>query len=171
MKVNVAAEARDAGLTDALVFVTESWGSRMLASARGLGVPPSLAERAYRRVDHCAMDELLREAHRDGAAPAEVKRRLERLMRTARGARKLNLAGDPTLRLAPGILPERCAEELRYDRLGFDVFTPHLPENSPHLESAVVVARDLREQNAELMAAYPGKAAYVYRNGRFAALR
>lgn len=180
MKRDVVAEARAAGMNEGLIFVTESWGSRLLARARALGVPAALAEKAYRRVDHCRFAELVGAAERlprsgvglAHGAGTELARDLERLLAEEAAVVQVALNGDPTLRLEPGgRLTELCVDELRYDGPGFDLFTPHLPENVPELRRPFVVARDLRSTNAELESLYPGLPAYLYREGRFSKLR
>ena len=172
VKADLEGDARRAGVTSALVFVPESWGSRILAGARAQGVPASLAERAYRTTDHCRLDGLLREARLRRWPPARVAREVERLADRRETVVRAALAGDPTLRLARGApLPGRCADELRRDRRGYGVFTAHLPVNRPALDGDLVVARDLGARNAGLRALYPERRAYLYRDGRFLLLR
>jgi hypothetical protein len=168
VKADLGGDARRAGLGRALVFVPESWGSRILAEARALGVPASLAERAYRTTDHCRFDGLLREARLRGWPAARVAAELEALAAAGGPLVRAPLAGDPTLRLAPGApLPPRCVRELLRDRQGFGVFTAHLPLNRPALDGELVVARDLGERNGELRALHPHRRAWLYRRGRF----
>ncbi len=60
MKVDMASEARAASVANAIIFVPVSWGNRLLARMRGLGVSASGAETAYRQTDHCALELILR---------------------------------------------------------------------------------------------------------------
>ena len=76
--------------------------------------------------------------------------------------------GDPTLRLTPGgNLPAECLDEVTYDRQGYSNYSPFLADQDPSLGGPLVIARDLRERNAELIEAYPDRRAFVYRSGRF----
>jgi hypothetical protein len=168
VKADLEGDARRAGLRHALVFVPESWGSRILAAARAAGVPASLAERAYRTTDHCRLDGLLRDARLGGWSAERVAREVEALSARRDPVVRAPLAGDPTLRLVPGApLAPRCLEELRRDRQGYGVFTAHLPIDRPGLDGDLVVARDLGERNDALRVRYPDRRAWLYRKGRF----
>jgi hypothetical protein len=170
-KVEVVRQAHEAGLKGGILFVAESWGSRILAQLRAAGLPASLAEKAYRRTDHCELNELALEfrGRRDSAA---LVRRVERLMALSGPVEDPGLNGDPTLRLnREGKIRQSCVQEILYDRQGYGVWTSHLPENQPGLDGPFVVARDLRERNAQLLALYPDRPAYLYRNGSFVPLR
>ncbi|MFN2433176.1 MAG: glycosyltransferase family 39 protein [Gemmatimonadota bacterium] len=168
MKVDLVARARAAGLEGGLLLVAESWGSRLLARLRGLQVPASLAEKAYRRTDHCELELLVRRAEAGGMAGADVASGLRQLMARTRALEWRSLNGDPTLRLRPGLPPAaECVEELLYDRAGYSLFTPHLPENEPDLNGRFVIARDLRGLNAQLRALFPHRPAYLWRGGAF----
>lgn len=176
MRVDVREAAREAGVERGLVFVPVSWGNRILAELRGRGVSASLAERAYRGVDHCDLHLLIRRSapagrlgDPDGAALADSVAVLVRAQADIELAGGPSLNGDPTLRLRPGRdLPEACRREILYDHLGYTIYTPHLPVNGPDLGASLVVARDLREANRSLMARYPDRKAFLYRGGRFA---
>lgn len=76
--------------------------------------------------------------------------------------------GDPTLRLVPGVdLPAECLDQIAYDRAGYSNYSPFLADQDPSLDGPLVIARDLRERNRELIEAYPGRRALLYRSGRF----
>ncbi|MFQ5678151.1 MAG: ArnT family glycosyltransferase [Gemmatimonadota bacterium] len=172
MREDLAREAAEAGISEGLVFVSVSWGNRLLVRLRDLGLPASLVERAYRSADHCDLELLERRARAEGWDAPTSAREVRRLV----GAAAVTLAtpewnGDPTLRLRPDrVLPTACREEIEYDRGGYTVYTPHLLANRPALDGTLVVARDLRDRNSELRARYPGRPAYVYRGGRFVGL-
>ena len=170
MKVDLAAEARAASVSNAVVFIPVSWGNRLLARMRGLGVSASGAETAYRRGDHCALEITVRRAETAGWPPA----------RTAAAIASLGSAGetvpttatlsngDPTLRLVPGIpLPPECLDQIAYDRRGYSNYSPFLADQDPSLDGPLVIARDLRERNVDLRLAYPDRRAFVYRKGEF----
>ncbi|WP_425154018.1 hypothetical protein [Candidatus Palauibacter sp.] len=157
-----------------------SWGNRLIARARGAGASASIAERAYRRSDHCELELVLREAETEGWNGARLDRTLVSLFRSADELAGFRLNGDPTLRFAPERpLAEVCVHELLYDRDGRDVmpatpsytnYSPHLPANAPDLEGPLIFARDLRDQNHRLRARYPDLPAYLYRDGTFVRL-
>ena len=170
MKVDIVAEARAASVSNAVVFIPVSWGNRLLARMRGLGVSAAGAETAYRRCDHCALEIILRHAETERWAPA----------RTAAAITELGPGGEPvlttdpltngdrTLRLVPGAIPpDQCLDEIAYDRNGYANYSPFLADQDPSLEGPLVIARDLRGRNADLLLAYPDRRAFVYRNREF----
>ena len=167
MKVDLVAKARAQGLRSGLVFVAVAWGNRLINGLRAAGLSASATEKAYRRADHCVLEELLRQARAEGWSGA----RLEERVRQAASPTPLaavNLNGDATLRLEPGSrLTPACTDEIAYDREGFTLFLPHLNVNRPTLDGPWVVATDLRERNAVLRARYPELPAYLYRGERF----
>ena len=173
MKVDLTERAREAGLEGGLVLVATSWGNRILAELHGLGVPASLAERVYRRSDHCELQHLIDAALREGWSAERTKRALSRIVVPRRRLnRTAELNGDPTLRLARGTsLSGRCRDQIAYDRKGYTVYVPHLIENTPTLDGHWVVARDLRERNEELLRRYPDRRAYLYRGRQFHRIR
>lgn len=172
MKVDLVAEARAAGIREGLIFVPVSWGNRLIARLHGLGVSAALAEVAYRRVDHCRLQELVDLAVLRGLEPAEVESRLGAMISMAEPIEPAPLNGDPTLRLKPGAeLAESCLRELRHDGNGYTVFAPHLPANSPGLDAPLLLVRDLGPHNAALLALYPDQPAFLYRSGGFAPIR
>ncbi len=168
MKVDLTVEARARGLSDVVIFVPVSWGNRLLARMRGLGASASGAETAYRQSDHCMLELTLRRAERErwtrdrtAAAIAELGPGGEPV---PVGSPLSN--GDPTLRLATGVSTAvECLGEIEYDRTGYYNYSPFLADQDPTLAGSLVIARDLRARNGELLEAYPGRAAYVFRNG------
>lgn len=173
MKVDVVERAREAGLEPGIVFVSTSWGNRLLAEIYGLGVSAAVAERVYRSSDHCHLQALVDRARREGWAPERMERELESAVvprETLVAPTRLN--GDPTLRLTPDEpLTERCLEELAHDRRGYTLYVPHLAENSPRLNGEWIVARDLHKNNVGLSMLHPGRPVYRYRPGGFERLQ
>lgn len=167
MKVDLRLRAAEAGIRDAIVFVPVSWGNRLIARARGLGAEASVVEAAYRRADHCEMEGLLRRAEAERWAAARVTEVLRTLPAGGQRLGPTSPNGDPTLRLTVGGLTPLCADQLAYDQRGYSNFTPHLADNDPLLDGDVVIARDLRDRNAELGAVWPGRALYLWRRDRF----
>ncbi|NNK48055.1 MAG: hypothetical protein HKP01_04210 [Gemmatimonadetes bacterium] len=170
MKVDMTAEARAASVSNAVIFVSVSWGNRLLARMRGLGVSASGAETAYRQADHCVLELVLRQAEARGWPPDRVAAEIVALGpggETVPASSPLT-NGDPTLRLVPGlVLPAECLGQVAYDRAGYANYSPFLADQDPSLDGPLVIARDLRDRNRELAAVYPDRRAFVYRNGRF----
>jgi len=170
MKIDLAAEARENSVEDAIVFVSVSWGNRLLARMRGLGVSASDAETAYRQGDHCALELILRRAEAEGWSRGRTAAAVSALGpggETVLASSPLT-NGDPTLRLVPGgDLPAECLDQIAYDRAGYSNYTAFLADQDPSLDGPVVIARDLRERNRELIEAYPQRRVLLYRNGRF----
>lgn len=173
MRADLVEEARAAGIDGGLVFVTTSWGERLLAEVYGLGVPASLAEEAYRRTDHCDLQGVVDRALSEGWDPARAAGEVRRLVAaTGEVASTARLNGDPSLRLRAGrrALAPACADEIAHDRGGYTVYAPHVLANDPLLAGPWIVARDLRERNEDLRARYPGRPVWLYRDGRFTPL-
>lgn len=170
MKVDLAAEVGHRGISDAVIFVPVSWGNRLLARMRGLGVSASGAEKAYRQSDHCALELTVRRAERERWTPSRTAAAIAEL---GPGGEPVPASspltnGDPTLRLTAGTSPApECMDEIAYDRAGYSNFAPFLADQDPSLAGPLVIARDLRGRNRELLDAYPGRRAFTYRNGEF----
>jgi hypothetical protein len=172
LKVDLVAEARTRGIDNALIFVSVSWGNRLIARLRGAGVPASLVERAYRSVDHCVLHETLDDAGGSGADADRLGSELQRLILLGEDlVATPHLNGDRTLRLNPTReLSPGCIEEINHDRQGYGLYTPHVRANRPALDGPFVVARDLRGLNPQLQAHFPEFPAYRYRAGTFSRL-
>ena len=167
-RVDVAALARSHGIDRGVVFVKESWGSRILARLLSRGLTPSEAERLYRRADPCALERLLADPAADRARILAAARAELELAPTPRADKGPN--GDPTLRPRPDALPAVCGEEIAYDVAApYGSFTPQLPRQDPWLRGPLIVARDLRGENARLLAARGGGPGYLYVPGRLGA--
>jgi len=170
MKVDLPAQARAAGVSDALVFIPVSWGNRLLARMRGLGVPAAAAERAYRHSDHCALELLLRRAEAEGWDGGRTSAAIAALGEAGTVVPSTSPLsnGDLTLRLVEGEMPaSACLDEISYDRAGYANYTPFLADQDPSLTGPLVIARDLRWRNRRLEDAYARRKAYIYRDGRF----
>jgi hypothetical protein len=164
-RVDVAGEAREQGILRGVIFVKESWGSRLLARLRARGLTASEAERVYRRADHCLLEELLGDPATGRARIlSSVAADLERAPAPrAEPARN----GDPTLRLRPGPLPPACGAEIAYDLAApYGSFTPQLARQDPWLRGPIVVARDLPGENARLVATLGLGPGWLYVPGR-----
>ncbi len=177
VKLDLVGAAREAGITEGLVFIKVSWGNRLISRARNAGASASVAERAYRSSDHCELEMVVSAMEANGWEPDRFEQELVSIIRPENETEVVRLNDDPTLRLVPGRrLAEACVAELVYDRDGMDEmpnppsytnFSPHLADNAPSLDGPLVFARDLRGLNARLRAEYPGRPAYLYSGGAF----
>lgn len=152
------------GVREALVLVPESWGSRVIVGLWALGVEPGLAERAYRRLDTCDLDRLLARARTEGWSGPGLESRLENIVATAPEAPpRVTQWLDPTIRLRDAQnLPAACRRELRRDLSGFTLYGPFAWRNPVGLDSGIVFARDLFDENPRLLARYPGWEVWRY---------
>jgi hypothetical protein len=176
LKVDLVARARAAGIRRGLIFVKVAAGGRLIARFRGMGAAAAAVEKAYREVDFCDLLAVERRGRTDRWPAARIDRALGSLADEGQTIVRLNLNGDPTLRLRrsrlePSLhLPPECADELAYDQSGYDVFAPYSLVNHADLSGPFLVAIDQREMNRELEAMYPGRPAYLYYEGHFETL-
>lgn len=169
MKRSIRAEAAATKIKEGLIFVKVSWGNRLLARMRNIGLSASLVENSYRFIDHCLLEELV--SSKSDSLPeleAELHKLLDPRMKLLPKAQTHTLNRDTTLKLRPNFtLTPRCRNELRYDQTPYTIYLSALNENSPLLRGNYVVARDLREQNELLRKHYPEKPAYLYNGEAF----
>jgi hypothetical protein len=166
MKIDPLAIAANDDIEHGVVFVAVSWGNRLLARMRQAGVSAATAEGAYRRSDHCELEQQLRRAHVEAWSGSRLD---EVIAMFPSGGVKLeddSPNGDPTLRLTPGRpLAAVCRAELAHDRAGYTNWLPFLLVNDPPLNGPVLFVRDLRDLNAEFLRLRPGRTAWLYRPG------
>lgn len=177
MKTDLRAQAREAGIRSGLIFVKVSAGNRLIARLRGLGGSAATVETAYRKVDYCDLLAVADSAASGGWSAQRLDRDLQgHVTANPNLVNTRSLNGDNTLLLRPSRLrprlrlPPECADEIRYDRSGYGIYTPHLLANRPDLSGPLVVARDLRGRNVELEREFPDRPAYLYNDGRFTRL-
>lgn len=167
MKVDPPAIAASRGIDRGVVFVAVSWGNRLLARMRAAGVPAATAERAYRRSDHCEIEQLLRRARFEGWSGGRIATALSDFSPGGVQLEDASPNGDPTLRLTPGrSLAEVCRAELAHDADGYANWLPFLPYNDPPLNGPVLFVRDLRDLNTVFLRKRPGRPGWRYRPGR-----
>ena len=178
LKADIAAQARDAHLGRALVFVHEGWGARLMARMWAIGVSRADAEHLLATSDACAL-ELATEAE-EKHRPADTVGLAARLAAATPNAkrRELHLRGDVTpditLRFASAAaLPSRCVDEAQADLVGMSLYPPFLTLNHVGPEGRVggdvVYVRDLGSRNEELRARFGDRTWYRYRPRQSAA--
>lgn len=172
LKTDVAAQARAAGLVNAVVFVRESWRGRLLARLRALGMGQFEAERTVNAIDACAL-QLALDAESATLQPTDSA--FLRVLERARGAGRATLqpgrvAEDRIARAAAGPDAPSCREELASDTLGTMPYAMFLREQrvvrGGKLGGPVVYARDLGKRDTLLRAEYGERAWFRYRPAR-----
>ncbi len=149
-----------AGLSNAVILVRESWGAQTLARLWALGVSRTDAERMYRNIDTCVIDGAIQELEVAPVGPDEVLGRLLPLQADSARLIASPLSPDTTERALPGAqYGARCIERFSDDRQGFAVFPPALLSRRQDL----VFVRDLQERSAAAVRAHTGRAVYLFR--------
>ena len=151
-----AAEA--IGARNALVFVRESWGAQIIPRMWVLGVSRTDADRLYRHVDTCLLDQGVSAVEQRGLRGADAVAALRPLLRDSSRVVKSTFSPDYTQRYLPGTkYPPRCRQRLLEDAAGFTHFTPLLLARG----DGNIYARDLHERNAVLLAMHPDRPVFL----------
>jgi len=170
MKLHPEVEAKRLGVSEAVVLVKVGWGNRLMACLWGWGVSASEAERTYRVVDGCRLQGALDEADSLAAAgrdSAEVRHALTTRLREWRDMQLpviQDVLPDPTVRVdTTAAFPQRCYQQVQWDRTGFTLYGTLVWRNDPWLRDGIIYARDLGpRRNGRLMMRYPDRDYYVY---------
>jgi hypothetical protein len=160
MRLDYVGAARLARVSNALIFVRESWGTQLMARMWALGVPRSETELLYGSIDACALEQrigaLERGAVRDTAAFEALVPLLADSSRTVKSPFSL----DVTERYLPGSAYARvCVKRITEDRLGFTLLAPLLYADW----GTNLYARDMHDRNLALMRRYPDRPVYLLR--------
>jgi 4-amino-4-deoxy-L-arabinose transferase-like glycosyltransferase len=179
LKTDVVAQAKAAGLANALVLVREPWRGRLLARLRGLGEPQFAAELVVNAVDACALQLALDEADAAGAAGAagagSPAGTLTRVLARARSAGAASgqpgtIAESRVARAPGGPDAPRCRDEAAADTLGTMPYAMFLREQQVgrdgRLGGDVIWARTLGPRDSLLRGEFPGRRWYLYKPGR-----
>lgn len=173
LKTDVVAQAADAGVANAVVFVREPWRGRLLARLRGLGVRQFDAEQIVDATDACALQVALDEA--DTFSGEDVATRRARVLARARSAgvateRSGMLAESQVARAAGGPDTPRCRDEAAADTLGTMPYAVFLREQrvgrDGRLTGSVVWARDLGPRDTLLRPEFGSRRWYLYKPAR-----
>jgi hypothetical protein len=170
LKTDVDAQIERAGISNALVFVEESWRGRLLARLRVLGLSQFRAERVVNGVDACALQTAL--DAEDTLAQTGVGRRADRVVSRAIAfgeARAVaGLDADRAIALVPGSTPTpACLAEAERDGAGTIPYAIFLArqhvERDGRIGGDVVFARDLGARNELLRPRFGDRTWYRYR--------
>lgn len=159
MRVDAVSFARAAGVSNALVFVRESWGAQLLARLWALDVPRSEAELLYQKVDACALEEAIADQERSNA-PTSFASFAPLLVDSARLIPS-TLSPDATERMLPGArYGSRCQARIAEDQRGFTLLAPILARDW----ESNIYARDLHERDSLLLRDHPDRKVYLLRS-------
>ncbi len=157
------AAAKQAGVSNALVFVRESFGAEVIARMWGLGVPPGAAEQVYKHVDACALHQALAKveslpAPRRPTGP-ELGQALQGLMGDSARLIHSPFSPDTTELVLPGSrYTAECLRRIADDRGGFTLYPPLLVARSDN-----IFVRDLPGRNGLMLDTYPDRPVYLLR--------
>jgi hypothetical protein len=170
-RVDIGAQVREAKLTNALVFVHEGWGARLMARMWALGVPRRDAEFLFAGSDACALEMAV--LWEESPPPADSAGRSARLRaatpeyaRTGLAPRP-DLTGDGTMKFSDqGPWTPQCRANAVADSAGVSLYPPFLLQNTidakGELGEDVIFVRDLGAHNEALRAMYGGRTWYRY---------
>ena len=114
----------------------------------------------YRHVDTCLLDHAVLSLERGAVRGADAEAALRPLLRDSARVEQSRLSPDPSEHVLPGLpYPRRCVDRIVEDRAGYTLLAPLLIARGGNN----VVARDLHERNALLLAEYPERPVFLLR--------
>jgi hypothetical protein len=159
MRVEPELSARAADVDGALVLVQESWGAQLVVRMWEAGVPRSDAEVLYRSVDACQLELSLRQAAAEGVRDEALAERLRPLAADSARLVPSDRSPDFTEKMLPGYrYAPVCEARIFDDQRGFLHLAPWRLAQDGN-----VYARWLPGREAEISAAFPGRAVYRVR--------
>ncbi len=171
LRTDIGAEARAAGLKNAVVVVHESWGARLMARMWAAGVPRRDAEQLLAHSDACALElQLLVEESPPGGDPAGLVARLRDATPASERAAlapRPDITADGTLLFSDhGPFTKQCAENALADSAGVSLYPAFLPQNrvmrDGQLGGNVIYVRDLGGHNLALRKIFGDRTWYHY---------
>ncbi len=160
MRHDYVAPASTASVSNALVFVRESWGAQLLARLWGLGVSRSVAEGLYRTVDTCMLELAVSRLEADKVRGEAATNRLLPLSADSLRLVESTLSPDKTERVLPGaVYPPVCLRRIVEDRAGYSFLAPILARDV----GSNVYARDLHARDTVLLQRYDGRPVFLLR--------
>lgn len=149
----------EAGVQDALVLVQESWGAQLMVRLWAVGVSRPESEVLYRSIDACVLEEALTGLEQQGSDARAALTALRQLGTDSARLVAHDLTPDSTVRRLPGLsYTARCLARLEDDRAGYLLYAPWRL-----VRDGNVYARWLPGREAEIAAAFPGRAVYRLR--------
>jgi hypothetical protein len=169
LKTPVEEQVREAGLKNALVFVTEGWRGELLARLRVLGASQFMADRMVTTMDACALQTVLDRERSSSDADSTKLARVIAFGRSFGAPQPVpNLPADQAIALVPGTSPTPpCLAAFSRDSMGTMPYALFLARQTVGADGRiggdVVFARDLGERNAELRQRFGDRTWYRYR--------
>ena len=152
------AAAEAAGVSDALVFVRESWGAQLIASMWALGIPRPDTELLYWNVDACALQEGVDRAEAEGIRGQEALASFRSLLADSARVIGSRLSADTTERMLEGAhYSAKCVRRVLEDRTGFTLYTPMMASDG----GTNIYAKDLHDRDSLLIQRYPERRVYL----------
>lgn len=160
MRADYSTEARRAGVTNALVFVRESWGAELISRLWALGVSRAATAALYSRVDACVLEHAITAAEQESLRHDQAEGVLRPLLRDSLLVRASSVSPDTTERMLPGARYDAtCSARVEADREGYALYPPLVLER----ETGNVYVRDFQARDTVILQRYPNRAAFVLR--------
>ncbi|HJU90007.1 MAG TPA: hypothetical protein VJ672_11475, partial [Gemmatimonadaceae bacterium] len=102
MRWDAERAAREAGVSDAIVFVRESWGAQLVARMWAIGIPRSETEKLYRGIDACVLEQQVSALESSRVRDTAAFLALRPLLRDSSRVRPSPFSPDTTERFLPG---------------------------------------------------------------------
>jgi hypothetical protein len=160
LRFDVDRAAAAAGVGQAVVLVRESWGAQLMARMWALGVSRPEAERIYRDVDACALEEGIGALERAQLSGPRAAHALLSLRADSARVVRTPFSADTTERYLPGrAYSRRCARRIAADQEGFTLLAPLLLAHG----GGNVYVRDLAERDTLVLREYPDRPVFLLR--------
>ena len=160
MRQDYVSEAARAGVSNALVFVRESWGAQLVARLWALGVSRTATAALYANVDACVLEHGIGDAERNGVRGKRAEMALRPLLRDSSLVRPSSVSPDSTERMLPGTRYDAvCSARVAADREGYALYPPILFER----ESGNTYVRDFQERDTLILLRFPNRRAFLLR--------
>ncbi len=157
MRWNAVQAERGAQVSDALVFVRESWGAQVIARLWRLGVTRGESEVLFKRIDLCQLDSAVTSMEATPVRGAAVVAALRTIVLDTAALVPMPDSPDKAGRMRAGTLyGPACEARLTEDRAGFTLLGPLLFPRRP-----VLYARDLHGRDTLLLREYPERSVWL----------
>lgn len=127
MRTDYGEAALQAGVSNALVFVRESWGAQLIARLWAIGVSRPATATLYSRVDACVLEHAVTSLEQRNITGVNAEAALQPLQRDSALVRASNVSPDTTARMLPGATYDAvCTARVLSDRDGYVLYPPLL---------------------------------------------